>query len=94
MTTKRDGANGQLRRQSFVTLYFQLAEVLKERLEAGEWRPGERFMSDRELCSEFGVSRTVVRPALEMLEGDGSSRASRAAERSSRPRRSSTASAD
>lgn len=61
----------QLHRNSFVPLYFQLAEVLKERIEAGEWPAGARFLSERELCEEFGVSRTVVRPALTMLEGDG-----------------------
>jgi GntR family transcriptional regulator len=66
------GADGaQLHRKSFVPLYFQLAEVLKERIEGGEWAPGSRFLSERELCAEFGISRTVVRPALTMLEGDG-----------------------
>jgi GntR family transcriptional regulator len=61
----------QLRRTSFVPLYFQLAEILKERIEAGDWPTGGRFLSERQLCREFGVSRTVVRPALSMLEGDG-----------------------
>ncbi len=65
------GADTQLRRESFVPLYFQLAEILKERIEAGEWPPGGRFLSERELCTAFAVSRTVVRPALNMLEGDG-----------------------
>ena len=61
----------QLHRESFVPLYFQLAEILKERIEAGDWPPGGRFLSERELCDQFGVSRTVVRPALTMLEDDG-----------------------
>jgi GntR family transcriptional regulator len=72
--SSRDGrkaGGGELHRQSFVPLYFQLAEILKERIEAGEWQPGDRFLSERELCDEFGISRTVVRPALSMLEGDG-----------------------
>jgi GntR family transcriptional regulator len=70
-----DGGNAldesQLHRKSFVPLYFQLAEVLKERIEAGDWPAGGRFLSERELCDQFGVSRTVVRPALTMLEDDG-----------------------
>jgi len=70
-----DSANpldgSQLHRESFVPLYFQLAEILKERIEAGDWPTGGRFLSERELCDQFGVSRTVVRPALTMLEDDG-----------------------
>ncbi|HEX5145717.1 MAG TPA: GntR family transcriptional regulator [Conexibacter sp.] len=58
-------------RQSFVPLYFQLAEVLKERIEFGAWRPGHRLPSEKELIAEFGVSRTVIRPALALLESDG-----------------------
>jgi GntR family transcriptional regulator len=58
-------------RSSGVPLYYQLAEALKARLEAGEWAPGERFLSEKEIGDEFEVSRTVVRPALTMLEDDG-----------------------
>lgn len=52
-------------------LYFQLAEVLAEILETGSWQPGARFPSEREIEEQFGVSRTVIRPALELLIGDG-----------------------
>jgi GntR family transcriptional regulator len=61
----------QLRRSSSVPLYFQLAEILKERIEAGRWPAGERFPSERELSEEFEISRTVIRPALELLQSDG-----------------------
>jgi GntR family transcriptional regulator len=61
-----------LDRKSFVPLYFQLAEVLKEKLEMGVWHPGERFPSERQIAEEFAVSRTVIRPALNLLVGDGS----------------------
>jgi DNA-binding GntR family transcriptional regulator len=44
---------------------------LKERLEAGAWEPGSLFPSERELEERFGVSRSVVRPALAMLVDDG-----------------------
>jgi GntR family transcriptional regulator len=54
-----------------VPLYFQLAEVLKERIEAGDWAAGDRFPSEREISEEFGVSRTVIRPALALLASDG-----------------------
>ena len=60
-----------LHRGSSVPLYFQLAEILKERIEAGRWPAGERFPSERELAEEFAISRTVIRPALDLLESDG-----------------------
>jgi len=63
--------NADLNRKSFVPLYFQLAEALKKLLETGAWRPGVRFPSEREIAEEFGVSRTVIRPALDLLVGDG-----------------------
>jgi DNA-binding GntR family transcriptional regulator len=61
----------ELNRNSFVPLYFQLAEALKKMLETGAWREGARFPSEREIAEEFGVSRTVIRPALDLLVGDG-----------------------
>jgi GntR family transcriptional regulator len=61
----------ELDRNSDIPLYFQLATSLKVALEAGTWEPGVRFASERELEEEFKVSRAVIRPALELLVGDG-----------------------
>lgn len=52
-------------------LYFQLAAALKAMLEVGAWKAGARFATERELEEEFGVSRAVIRPALDLLVGDG-----------------------
>jgi DNA-binding GntR family transcriptional regulator len=60
-----------LDRRSLVPLYFQLAVALSEKLEAGAWPPGARFATEREIEDEFGVSRSVVRHALDLLVGDG-----------------------
>ncbi len=54
-----------------VPLYYQLGEILKERLEGGGWEPDTLFPSEREIEEYFGVSRAVVRPALSLLERDG-----------------------
>lgn len=54
-----------------VPLYYQLGEILKQKLEEGGWEPGTLFPSERELEEHFGVSRAVVRPALDLLERDG-----------------------
>jgi GntR family transcriptional regulator len=57
--------------RSSVPLYFQLAAALLEKMETRAWPPGARFPSEREIAEVFGVSRTVIRPALELLVGDG-----------------------
>jgi DNA-binding GntR family transcriptional regulator len=62
---------GELDRNSEVPLYFQLAAALKVMLEVDGWKAGARFASERELEEEFGVSRAVIRPALDLLVGDG-----------------------
>lgn len=54
-----------------VPLYYQLGEILKQRLEGGGWEPGTLFPPEREIEEHFGVSRAVVRPALSLLERDG-----------------------
>ncbi|MHB1572314.1 MAG: GntR family transcriptional regulator [Solirubrobacteraceae bacterium] len=59
-----------LDRNSFVPLYYQLQEVLKERIESGLWRPGDAIPSEPELAATLGVSRVVVRQALAILEDD------------------------
>jgi len=68
----RAGETGtRLSRGSHVPLYYQLAVILENRVEAGRYLPGGRFPSDHELCAEFQVSRTVVRPAVAILEREG-----------------------
>jgi GntR family transcriptional regulator len=69
--------DGELRRSSAIPLYFQLQELLKERIEAGAWATGEMIPSEPELCEIYEVSRTVVRQALSVLEQDGQLRRER-----------------
>ncbi len=40
-------------------------------IQRGELQPGDRLPSERELCAQFGVSRTVVREAQSQLKSDG-----------------------
>jgi|SRR5689334_2858678 len=61
----------ELDRNSDVPLYFQLAAALKVMLEAEPREAGTRFVSERELEEKFNVSRAVIRPALDLLVGDG-----------------------
>ena len=60
----------RLDRRSFVPLYYQLQEILKEQIESGLWQPGDPLPSEPEFAQRFGVSRVVVRQALAILEDD------------------------
>jgi len=60
-----------LDRSSFVPLYYQLQELLKEQIESGGWKPGDRLPSESELARRYAVSRVVVRQALAILGDDG-----------------------
>jgi GntR family transcriptional regulator len=64
------GNGARLDRTSFVPLYYQLQEVLKEQIESGVWAPGEALPSEPELARRFGISRVVVRQALAILQDD------------------------
>jgi GntR family transcriptional regulator len=72
-TTGERGAAGdtvRLDRSSFVPLYYQLQEVLKQQIESGLWPPGSPLPGEQSLGRQFGVSRVVVRQALSILADD------------------------
>ncbi|MGE0216649.1 FadR/GntR family transcriptional regulator [Mycolicibacterium sp.] len=46
-------------------------DQLKQALELGELRPGDRLPAERELTEQFGVSRTTLRAALNVLLEEG-----------------------
>ena len=52
-------------------LYRQIADQLSELIRSGEFKPGDRLPSERDLSQQFGVSRSSVREALIALEIDG-----------------------
>jgi GntR family transcriptional regulator len=51
--------------------YFQLKELIRERIAAGEWQPGEMIPSERELSEQYGISRMTARQALQELAMEG-----------------------
>src|SRR5262249_16618405 len=63
--------SGVLDRRSSVPLHYQLQEILHQHIASGRGKVGDPLPSEGELCSLFGVSRIVVRQALEVLEDDG-----------------------
>lgn len=58
-------------RSSPIPYYYQLQEILKQEIEADRWAPGDLLPSEADLEAALGVSRTVVRQALAVLEADG-----------------------
>ncbi|MFQ6066752.1 MAG: GntR family transcriptional regulator [bacterium] len=61
----------EINKNSPVPYYYQLEQFLREKIENGKLKPGDNLPSEAELCSIFGVSRTVVRQALNKLNQDG-----------------------
>src|SRR6187431_3237315 len=55
----------------FQRLYRQIAEQLRSLIQSGEFPPGSRLPSERELAEQLGVSRPSVREALIALEIEG-----------------------
>ena len=60
-----------IKKDSPIPYYFQLEEILRGEIESGRWVPGQRIPSESELCENLGVSRTVVRQALNELVNEG-----------------------
>jgi len=55
---------------TFRPLYLQVKAALMERLEAGEWHPGEAIPSEGELARRFGVSQGTARKAVDAMAAD------------------------
>jgi DNA-binding GntR family transcriptional regulator len=51
-------------RQDHQKLYLQLYEILRKKIESGEWPVGSKIPTEDELCRKFNVSRATVRTAV------------------------------
>jgi GntR family transcriptional regulator len=58
-------------RSSPLPLYYQIKQALLERVERGQYLPGELIPPERDLEEEFKVSRITVRRAIEDLAKEG-----------------------
>ena len=56
---------------SALPLYYRVREAIRERIEAGEWKPGDLIPPESKLLGAFGVSRATIRQALLELVREG-----------------------
>lgn len=54
-----------------VPKYYQLASILRQKIEDGEWQPRSSIPSERQLEALYNVSRTTTREAIELLVKQG-----------------------
>lgn len=55
---------------TFSPLYQQIKALITQRLESGEWKPGELIPSEVELGNRFKVSQGTVRKAIDELAAE------------------------
>ena len=62
-------------KQTFVSsripLYYQLENVLREKITSGAFESGEQMPTESDLIKQYGVSRITVRQALQSLTDEG-----------------------
>ena len=54
-----------------IPLYYQLQEILRDKIENGVWKSGDLLPTEIDLCKQFDVSRITVRKALQQLRMEG-----------------------
>lgn len=63
--------HAELSRIRLTPAHELVVDQIRRALELGRFRPGDRLPTERELSDMLDVSRTVVRAAIRMLEGEG-----------------------
>lgn len=56
---------------SRIPRYLQLADIFRQRIARGVWKPGDMLPSIEMLMSEFSVARVTVRQAIRLLDEEG-----------------------
>ncbi len=51
--------------------YHQLARILREKIQSGEWPPQSAIPSERQLEQQYRISRPTIRQAIELLIREG-----------------------
>lgn len=51
--------------------YVQLENLVRDKIDTGEWAPGMMLPSERQLCESYGIARMTVRQAISNLVAEG-----------------------
>lgn len=70
-TTQHPLGGAVINRGSAEPYYRQISDFLRGAIDAGRFTAGTLLPSEKDLCEQFGVSRPVVRQALDDLSRDG-----------------------
>ena len=57
-------------KNKFIPIYYQIANLLRRKIEQGELEPGDKLPNEMDLAKMFDVSRVTLRQALSLLEED------------------------
>jgi GntR family transcriptional regulator len=60
-----------LNKNSPIPLYYQLAELIRERIQSGELKSGDQLPSERDLSEQVAISRMTARQAAAYLVREG-----------------------
>jgi len=58
-------------KKSYIPVYKQIIDYIKERISSGEWSIGSKLPTQRELAKIFDVNRSTVVEAVEELKAEG-----------------------
>lgn len=61
----------RIHRAAYAPAYAQLADILRERIAAGDYQPGEYLPSEPRLGQEYDLGRLTVRKAIAILRTQG-----------------------
>lgn len=52
-------------------VYIKIHDEIREAIDAGRWKPGDKIPAERELAEQFDVSRMTLRQAIMLLVDEG-----------------------
>ena len=64
---RRSSVESKIKRVQKISISEEIAKQIMDLISRGELRPGDHLPSERELCKDFGASRSSLREALRCL---------------------------
>lgn len=61
----------QINEESGIPLYYQIKELIRGKIDSGDWKSGDKIPNELELAKNFMVSRSTMRQAILELVNEG-----------------------